>query len=673
MKYLNMFDWTVIGLYFVLLVSIGFYLTKKASSSLADYVVGNRSLPWWALGISGTATWLDVAGTMLIVSFLYILGPRGLYIEFRGGAGLLLPFMLLWTGKWLRRSKVLTPAEWMIFRFGDGFGGRFAQLAAALGVIMTTVGMLAYLIKAIGLFLSTFLPFTPFECALGLMGIVTLYTMVSGFYGVVFTDIVQGMIVLVAVFILSGMAIYKISGAENFALLAQQVTGQENWMSSRLNFHVDVPQGYRVYKDLFMFAMFYLFNNIFRGMGFPGDPRYFGARNDRECGLLSLMWTVMLMFRWPLMISFAILGIFLVSNLYPDQAVIGQTAEVIHQYNPEVSEQQWPTLISNIANQPTDFPDLAPKIQSILGDKWGKKLLMVSYHGTINPERILPSVLLFSIPPGMRGLLLIALIAASMSTFDSHVNLATGVMTRDVYQKYIRPKAKNRELILMAWFFVFLLVFLAFIMAYTLKSVNEIWGWIVMGLGAGSLAPGFLRLYWWRFNGGGFAVGTVVGMIAAIVTRMLASSIEGNPAYEQLYTILTDERWMFCIILAVGLLASIIGTFLTRQSNPKLLERFYTITKPFGVWGHYKQKLPDDLREKVSREHRNDIIALPFVMTAHICLLLMPMQLIIKSYTSLLYTFIVFMIGAVGAYWFWWRNLPPGNFYDDDEADNLVE
>ena len=171
MDFLSSTDYTIIGIYFSILVVLGFYLKKKASASIEDYFIGGRTIPWWAMGISGMAGWLDITGTMMIASFVFMLGIRGLFIQFRGGAALTLPFLLLWVGKWHRRSGCITYAEWMIFRFGDGFGGRAAQALGVVGGVAGMVGMLSYAIKGVGLFLSMFLPFSPIVCALVLIGI----------------------------------------------------------------------------------------------------------------------------------------------------------------------------------------------------------------------------------------------------------------------------------------------------------------------------------------------------------------------------------------------------------------------------------------------------------------------------------------------------------------------
>jgi Na+/proline symporter len=119
MRFLGFVDYAIIVCYFAFLVGMGLYLKKKASGSMEDYFLGGRQLPWWALGISGMASFLDLTGTMIITSFLFMMGPRGLFIEFRGGAVLVLALMMLWSGKWHRRSGCLTNSEWMLYRFGD--------------------------------------------------------------------------------------------------------------------------------------------------------------------------------------------------------------------------------------------------------------------------------------------------------------------------------------------------------------------------------------------------------------------------------------------------------------------------------------------------------------------------------------------------------------------------
>ena len=318
---LNAVDYAVILGYLGALVVLGFALERMASKSLDDYFIGGRRLPWWALGVSGMAYFLDMTGTMVITSFLFLLGPRGLFIEFRGGAVLVLAFMMLWGGKWHRRSKCLTGAEWMVFRFGDGLGGRFAQAVSALAGLVSSVGMLAYLIKGAGLFLTMFFPYSPLACTLVMIGITTIYTMISGFYGVVFTDLFQSAIIVVGVVIVTVMAVVRIAGVEDFGSLAVQVTGNTEWMSTLPQWHTVMPAGYQQYEALVMFAFFYLMKNIFLGVTSGADSRYFGARNDRECGLLSLFWTTLMTVRWPMMMAFAVMGIFLVHDVFPDKSV----------------------------------------------------------------------------------------------------------------------------------------------------------------------------------------------------------------------------------------------------------------------------------------------------------------------------------------------------------------
>jgi Na+/proline symporter len=241
--------------------------------------------------------------------------------------------------------------------------------------------------------------------------------------------------------------------------------------------------------------------------------------------------------------------------------------------------------------------------------------------------------------------MLIAIIAASMSTFDTAVNTTAGYFVRDIYQPYLRPKASNRELILSSYLVSILLVIAGFLMAFTIRSINDIWGWLIMGLGSGLSTALMLKFYWWRLNGEGFAIGTLVGMVIAILQRILFPDMV--------------EWQQFLLVAGLTLLSIIITTFMTSKTDENILINFYRTTKPFGFWKPYAKYIPEDERAAMKKEHRNDLISLPFILLAQITLFLMPMQLIIHTYKTFWITFSLFVISSVGIYWFWYKNLTP--------------
>jgi Na+/proline symporter len=645
-QYLNGIDYSIIVVYFCCLIGLGLYLQKRASVSIEDYFIGGRSIPWWALGISGMASWIDITGTMLIVSLLFMVGPRALFIEFRGAAQLLLVFFLLWTGKWHRRSGCITGGEWMVFRFGDGWQGRAAQFLQVLAVIVISIGMLAYLTKGVGLFLSMFLPFSPLTCSLIMIIVATIYTMISGFYGVVFTDVFQAAIIILAVIFITANAVMMVDGLVSLQSIAKSVTGSKDWVKSYPTLHENLPKGYEVYQNLVMFTLLSFIKTCFLGFGSGSDPKFFGARNDRECGLIAFVWTWCVSLRWPLMISFAVLGLFMVKEIFPNQTTVSQASQIIKTQYPDTKETEWPTLISSIVNHPEKHDmRLIEKLRASLGnDNWDVKMKLLGYNQTVNHECILPAVLVYSIRPGMRGLFLIALVAASMSSFDTSVNRATGLFIRDVYQKHIRPTASNKELIRASWISVVFITLFAVAFGYSLKSINNIYSWIVMGLGSGLAIPIAIKLYWWRFNGGGFAIGTAFGLIGAIILRLFWSDL--------------NEMLQFVYMLIVGLIGTVVGTYITKPTDMEVLKNFYTKTRPFGFWKPLYHMLPSEEQKSMKAEHRRDILGIPFALVWQVSLFLLPMQLILKTYSAFMVTFILFVVGLIGLYFFWYKNLP---------------
>jgi Na+/proline symporter len=425
-----------------------------------------------------------------------------------------------------------------------------------------------------------------------------------------------------------------------------------DWLSATPGWETTMPPGYEMYRHLFMFMMFYLMRNLIGGMGTGADPKYFGARNDRDCGLLTCWWTFLLAFRWPMMMGAAVLGIFVVNDLFPDFSAISQAAALIHQYYPDIKGEGWGTLISSIASEPQQHAaGFIAQLKGILGSEdFASRVHMVSIHGTINPEKILPAVLQFGVAKGMRGVIIIALIAAALTTLGSTINAVAGMMVRNVYQRYMRRGASTRELIFALWASVVLLVSGGFIFAVSLRSINDVWAWITMSLGTGLMVPSILRLYWWRFNGGGFFWGTVAGMTGAIVQRLC-------------WRDMTEDR-IFLLTLAVGVMGSVLGTFLTKPTEEGVLHNFYMKTRPFGLWGRFKKQLTPGEYAKVDHEHRSDLLALPFMLIWQVTMFLLPMLVIVHNWQAAGVCAALWLIGLAGLYWFWYRNLPAANWYE---------
>ncbi|HEY5140505.1 MAG TPA: hypothetical protein VIJ25_14490, partial [Methylococcales bacterium] len=338
-----------------------------------------------------------------------------------------------------------------------------------------------------------------------------------------------------------------------------------------------------------------------------------------------------------------------IKEFFADQSTLSQAAILIKQHLGSIEPHKWAQTLSDIMNHAERFPPaLINGLQTLLGPDWAKKLSLLSFHGTVDSERILPAVMLFYIPSGIRGLLLVGLLAAAMSTFNAFINMATGFFTNDIYKGYLRRNAQNRELIYISYVFGIVLVGISFLMAYSSRNINDIWGWLMMGLSGGLIVPLALRFYWWRFNGIGFAISTCCGVIAAIFQRLYFPDM---PEWQQ-----------FVFITALSFIAAVAGTYCGKPTDSKVLDEFFRKTRPFGFWRPCAHLFTAPQMAVIKREHFHDLVALPFTFLWQVTILLAPMLLIIGAYRSFFVTVVLLGISLVGMYCFWYRHLPKENY-----------
>src|SRR5215216_2469017 len=145
---LSTVDQIIVVLYLAAIMGIGIAMKRRAARGISSYFLGGRQLPWWALAMSGSSSYFDITGTMWIVSTFIVLGLKGMWVHWLWGFPIT-AFYLAYMGRWIRRSNVLTGAEWMYTRFGADRAGDLARLSYTVFAVLTIIALLGY--SAIGM------------------------------------------------------------------------------------------------------------------------------------------------------------------------------------------------------------------------------------------------------------------------------------------------------------------------------------------------------------------------------------------------------------------------------------------------------------------------------------------------------------------------------------------
>lgn len=593
----------VIILGFLIAVTVvGYAVSKVASRGIEDYFLGGKGIPWWVLGISSATSNFDMAGTMVIVAVVFSLGYKGFLVELRGGVGLSLAFLMVFLGKWLRRSRVMTSAEWMKLRFGTDRSGRSAHLLSALANIVLSLGMIIYFSKGAGKFLTHFIPIPDTDlgvvvvsgeiaCTAIMVGIGLFYTLMSGLYGVVFTDVIQ-MLLLTFTSIFVSVAAFGLTPEieippEMLALDLESIGTHGQPLVAN-----DPSTWEPIFAMFGIAVLMWVLRTTLEGMGGVGgytDQRFFAARTEREASLLTAEAIVLSIFRWTMVAGLVVMGLHIVQGSLPGAELIDR-----------------------------------------------------------DPEQVLPVVLGQLLPAGVRGLVLSGLVAAAMSTFDSTLNAGASYIVRDVYQSYVNPKASRDQLMKVSHWATVGLCMAGILLAAAVPDINQIWGLITMGLGAGLFAPVFLRWYWPRMTGYGFAAGTGSGVAAAL----LFDAALAWPLHTS-----------FPTIVGCALAGSVVVSLVTPPTPDAVLIRFWTQINPWGPWRDVESKArarnlvtADEARTRLM-ERITDALALCFSVPFQLAILICAMAAVFHDWGKVSFFFVCTLVCGTGLYFFWYRNL----------------
>lgn len=594
---LTILDVSIIVIYVVLTIFLGFWISKRASKNLDSYFLGGKSMPWYLLGLSNASGMFDITGTMWMVAILFVYGVKSTLLPW------LWPvwnqvFLMIFLAVWLRRSNVLTGAEWLKTRFGDGRGSRLSHISVVVFALIAVIGFIAYAFEGIGKFAVMFLPWdlgtyiggteisSEHMYALIIMGITTLYVVKGGMFSVVITEVLQFIVMTIACIIIGVIAMNLVSADQIDALVP------EDWKSLSFGWRLDLEwtrftdqvndalnskistDGYELFS---IFMMIVIFRGILVSIAGPVPgydmQRVLAARTPKESAMMSGLVSLVLFIPRYLMIA----GLGVIALVY---------------FNPD-------TLFTG---------------------------------STIDFEKILPFALSNFIPSGVLGIILAGLIAAFMSTFAANVNAGPAYIVNDIYKKFINPDADNKTLVRLSYAASVLVVVVGISVGFFVTSINDILQWITAALFGGYAAANFLKWIWWRFNGYGYFWGMIAGLIASLSVPKLFPDMSIINAFP-------------LVILPVSMLGSVLGTVLSKPDDEHVLISFYKSVRPWGFWHpiYEKIKAQDPGFEK-NRSFKRDMFNCLVAIIWQMVLILIPIYLVIREYGSMTISIVILLV-----------------------------
>ena len=505
---LSALDWTIIAAYFVASAAIGLAYAKRAGSSVSEFFVSGRSIPWWLAGTSMVATTFAADTPLAVTGMVAENGVAGNWLWWNMVmSGILTVFFYahLW-----RRAEVLTDVEFAEIRYSGRSASllrifRALYLAGPINlIIMGWVNLAMVTILDVGLGIP------PFTGMLVLFAITMVYSALSGLWGVIVTDAFQFVVAMAGSIALAWFAVDAVGGID--ALVARL---PEHYGSAEAALSI-LPAENAEWMPLTAFLAY--LGVQWWATSYPGSEpggggyvaqRIFSAKTERD-GVLATLWF-----------------------------------NIAH-----FALRPWPWILTALA-------------------------VVILYPGLENPGEGYVRAVIDLMPSGLRGLMIAGFAAAYMSTISTHLNWGASYIINDVYLRFVRPDATQKQTVLvsrLATLGLFALSLLSTWWLYNVGSIEAAWR-ILIALGAGTGLVYILRWYWWRINAWSELGAMAVSLLAFVALSAAGTFDAADPRGGAL---------MMLTITAISTVGWLLITYLTKPTTDEKLQSFYMRVRPGG-------------------------------------------------------------------------------------------
>ncbi|NNF02608.1 MAG: Na+:solute symporter [Bacteroidia bacterium] len=540
-------DWIILITYLLLALIVGILMTRKAGKGLEAYFVADRSLPWWWLGISMIATTFAADTPLAVTGITANEGVAGNWLWW-SWAITYITVAIFFASRW-RKSNVLTDVEFIEMRY-DGAAARFLRgfKSVYFGIVVNCF-ILGWVMTAMTRIAD---PFISWEMILGsdvysnvsnwfpqfllfkenlnttitviaITLIVMVYSTLGGIRGVVITDLFQFAIAIVTAIIFAFTAVDFVGGLDGLYSKMDTLYGPE-----KAEFYTDFfPSLKNPLLPIYIFLI-YVFVQWWARYDSDGTG-YLAQRINSASSAKDAM-------KGSLLFAIAFVAL-----------------------------RSWPWILIGLVSLVV-FPVGMPEL-------WPEAFALPVEDDKIIREAAYPVLMKMILPAGLLGLTFTSLVAAFMSTVDTHLNWGSSYLLNDLYKRYIKPDAGEKHLVKVSRITVVLITIIAILVSSQITTIASAWKFfwnMASGLGVAQL----MRWMWWRAN----AWTEISAMIGALIltVAMAYGFPDQNPTIQ------------LAIISLCSFIIAILFTYLTPSVNHAQLSAFSKKLKPFGFWKGYQ-------------------------------------------------------------------------------------
>ncbi|MBQ7834666.1 MAG: sodium/proline symporter PutP [Ruminiclostridium sp.] len=450
----NIFTLVAFILYFIVMLAIG-VISYKRSKNMSDYFLGGRQLGTWSTAISAQAS--DMSGWLLLglPGSILVSGLTESWIAI----GLFIGTYLNWKIIAARLRKMSAAAGDSI-TIPEYFQNRFSSKSPVVRFVCAAIIFVFFLVYTASAFSSGA---KLFEFVFGLDYTISLtigavliiaYTFLGGFLAVCWTDVIQGILMFIALIV---VPIVCICVTPDFMGVVNESISSGELAANYLSFFENKDGG---------FAWQTIVSGLAWGLGYFGMPhilvRFMAIKSAdliKKSRLIACIW------------------VFVTLGAAVFVGVVG------HAY----------------LNAP------------------GNEAILEQFNAIGDAERIFMFMSATLLPAVLAGIILCAILAAIMSTADSQLLVTASAVTADVFA-LIKKDASEKTQMWISRGTVIVVAIIAYILALDPNSsVMGLVSYAWAGLGAAFGPAILLSLFWKRMNITGAVAGMITGGVAVIV------------------------------------------------------------------------------------------------------------------------------------------------------------